>query len=435
MLDFEVGLEGDQDAEEGLQVVCQSSGYQSIGIMFQVNLNITEAEEEAIGGEKIADLSEKPNLTEEESASLGEVEADLVPGEFVDKKLSVWEEDSLWDNLGEENEVVWDLGQDRDEDGGGRVYFPVPQLPSLVEDEDEDEDEGLDGDGYENKDGGGRVYFPVPQLPALESAPMLDDLPLLSWGEQHGGESKDVESNVLSEEQDVLFVEEDQSLLLGAGFQNANSNMASDEDGIEQVMKPMDGKNVNVTKINSDKIENSPVDRNTIVSQIFDDNVIDYDAINNDEVKIDDKVTMKVVIVDTNLITKKENGEPSKKEEVDEDMEMPQEKISDKVTEKENGASSKKNEDMPENATEVDQRPEKEETKEEGKGKSKAQPRSIGNARTLAASKKVVKTLDGLVQGVEGRTDQGKVFHKYLGVPYAAPPLGDLRCNFNRRNC
>ena len=65
------------------------------------------------------------------------------------------------------------------------------------------------------------------------------------------------------------------------------------------------------------------------------------------------------------------------------------------------------------------------------KGETKAEPRSIGNARTLPPASKVVETQDGLVQGVEGKTDEGKIFHKYLGLPYAEPPLGALRCNFN----
>ena len=338
-----------------------------------MNLNITEAEEEVIGG-KEADLSEKPELLELQP----ELETDLVGGD-VEKKLSVWEDDSLWDDLGEEREVVWDLGKARDEDGGG--------------------------------EGGGRVYFPVPQLPSLE-APMLDDLPLLSWVEQQGAESKEVESNALPEEE-VLFVEEDLSLLLGAGFQNANQDMASEEDGVEQVTKPKAGENMNIKKINRDKIEDSPMDR-----KILDSNVINDDEIRSNQVKISGKVTMKVVIVDKDLITERNNGESSKKEAADKDLEMS------------------------EKSAVVDQRPEEVEAakKEEdglaGKVESKAEPRSIGNARTLPASKKVVETLDGLVQGVEGRTDEGKVFHKYLGVPYAAPPLGDLRCNFNNHcNC
>ena len=320
-----------------------------------MNLNITEAEEEVIGGE--ADLSElQPGLG-----------TDLVPGGDVEQKLSVWEDDSLWD-----------LGKATDEDGGG--------------------------------EGGGRVYFPVPQLPSLE-APMLDDLPLLSWVEQQGAESKDVDSNGLSE-QEVLFVEEDLSLLLEAGFQNANRNMASEEDSIEQVTKLMTDENMNINKMISDK--NDPMDRNMMVPKIIDNNVIDYDEIRtNNEVNISDKVTMKVAIVDKDLITERENRESTKKEEADKDLEM-----------------SKKS------AVAGQRREEESKKKEEGlagKGESKAEPRSIGNARPLAASKKVVETLDGLVQGVEGRTDEGKVFHKYLGVPYAAPPLGSLRCNFNNR--
>ena len=67
-------------------------------MIFKVNLNITEAEEEVIGGEKVADLSElQPGLG-----------TDLVPGGDVEQKLSVWEDDSLWD-----------LGKATDEDGGG----------------------------------------------------------------------------------------------------------------------------------------------------------------------------------------------------------------------------------------------------------------------------------------------------------------------------
>ena len=339
-----------------------------------MNLNITEAEEDAIEilEEKLfplegADLSEKA-LTEKESvaveSNLEELEIDLVGGD-VEKKLSVWEDDSLWDDL--EEEVVWDLGNAEDEDGGGRVYFPVPQLPPL-------------------------------------EAPMLDDLPLLSRVEQQGGESRDGESNDLGEEQEVLFVEEDLSFLLPADFPNANQNITVGDDGFEQVTEPVDNENINVNTINSDKIENSP-----IVSEIFDNNGTEYDEMRNDEVKIREKVTMKVKIIDKDLITKRENGESSKKEEADEDLEMP------------------------ENAAVIGQQPEEAINKEEGgKAESKAEPRSIGNSNsTFSTSKKVIKTREGLVQGVEGRTDEGRIFHKYLGVPYAAPPLGSLRCNFN----
>ena len=72
-----------------------------------------------------------------------------------------------------------------------------------------------------------------------------------------------------------------------------------------------------------------------------------------------------------------------------------------------------------------------------------AEPRSIENTGRAQNTQntgdvhpaaKVVETQDGLVQGVEGRTDEGKVFHKYLGVPYAAPPVGSLRSSLDILN-
>ena len=367
-------------------------------LMFKVNLNITEAEEEVVGEEilkeeffrpqEVTDLSETALAEKENKSNVEELELEFEEEDF-EKKLSVWEDDSLWDDLEEEREVVCDLGNARDaggdedgdeEEGGGRVYFPVPELPSLL----------------------------PPSQPDDEEAPMLDDLPLLSWVEQQqqGGESRDVvESNGLAAEQEaILFVEEDLSLLLGDNFLNFDQILGLDEDGIDQMTKVLENENMNINEVNSNKIEN--MDPNTTVSKIFDNDVIDFDETENGEVKISDKVTTKVAIADMDLITERENGESSEKEEADEDMAMP------------------------ENAAVVGE-PENEAEGVKGKGETKAEPRSIKNARTLPPASKVVETQDGLVQGVEGKTDEGKIFHKYLGLPYAEPPLGALRCNFN----
>lgn len=39
----------------------------------------------------------------------------------------------------------------------------------------------------------------------------------------------------------------------------------------------------------------------------------------------------------------------------------------------------------------------------------------------------IVKTSNGLVRGSIAISRDGKIFHQFLGIPYATPPLGDLR--------
>lgn len=45
----------------------------------------------------------------------------------------------------------------------------------------------------------------------------------------------------------------------------------------------------------------------------------------------------------------------------------------------------------------------------------------------------LVKTKQGFVQGITGQSRGGRVFYEYLGIPYAKPPVGDLR--FEVRRC
>ena len=206
--------------------------------------------EEFFQPQEVTDLSETSHAEKENKSNAEELEIDFEEEDF-EKKLSVWEDDSLWDDLEEDREVVWDLGNardaDEDEEGGGRVYFPVPELPSIL----------------------------PPSQPEEEEAPMLDDLPLLSWVEQQqqqqqGGESRGMmESNGFAAEQEaILFVEEDLSLLSEDNFLNVDQILELEEDGIDQMTKVLDNENMNINEVNSNKIEN------TTVSKIFDNNVM-----------------------------------------------------------------------------------------------------------------------------------------------------------------
>ena len=77
-----------------------------------MNLNITEAEEEVVSEEISEDNffqpKEEADFKNESESKVQDLEIDLVK-EDEGMKLSVWEDDSLWD--GDEGEVVWDLGK------------------------------------------------------------------------------------------------------------------------------------------------------------------------------------------------------------------------------------------------------------------------------------------------------------------------------------
>ena len=283
------------------------------------------------------------------------------------------EEESLWD---EEKEVVWDLGR-------------------TTINTDAKDDDGRKGNG-------GRVYFPVPQLlpllpaqddapmlddldkekdkdapmledkdkekDAQEDAPMLDDLPLLYWSDQKAGADEGVvESNTL-EEQGTIFVEEDLSQLSVDNFDIVNQSKTSWEEDFDQVTMPMKSENLG--------------------PQIGDDD--------NEQSNMTEDTTAKNFI-----ITVEENIADSESEKTNEE-----ESVLGEAEEKRTDAEPRSIENT-----------------------SRAQ--NTQNTGDVQPAAKVVETQDGLVQGVEGRTDEGKVFHKYLGVPYAAPPVGSLRSSLD----
>jgi len=39
----------------------------------------------------------------------------------------------------------------------------------------------------------------------------------------------------------------------------------------------------------------------------------------------------------------------------------------------------------------------------------------------------IVSTTNGPVQGITSKTRDGKTFYEYFGIPYAKPPVGELR--------
>ena len=341
--------------------------------LLQVNLNISEAEEKVILEETLGQSDEEGDSSDRsirEKESLQKVGIDkekkLVEEEVEEVEM---EEESLWD---EEKEVVWDLGRTtintdaKDDDGrkgsGGRVYFPVPQLLPLLPAQDDapmlddlDKEKDKDAPMLEDKD-------------KEKDAPMLDDLPLLSWSDQKAGADEGVvESNTL-EEQGTIFVEEDLSQLFVEDFDIFNQSKTSWEEGFDQVTMPMKSENLG--------------------PQIGDDD--------NEQSNLTEDTTAKNFI-----ITVEENIANSESEKTNEE-----ESVLGQAEEK----------------------------------RTEAEPRSIENTGRaqntqntgdVQPAAKVVETQDGLVQGVEGRTDEGKVFHKYLGVPYAAPPVGSLRSSLD----
>ena len=344
--------------------------------LLQVNLNISEAEEKVILEETLSQSDEEGDSSDKsfrEKESLQKVEIDkekkLVEEEVEEVKVEV-EEESLWD---EEKEVVWDLGRTtintdaKDDDGrkgsGGRVYFPVPQLLPLLPAQDDapmlddlDKEKDKDAPMLEDKD-------------KEKDAPMLDDLPLLSWSDQKAGADEGVvESNTL-EEQGTIFVEEDLSQLSVDNFDIVNQSKTSWEEDFDQVTMPI-------------------MESENLVPQIGDDE--------NEQSNMTEDTTAKNFI-----ITVEENIADSESKKTNEEESLL-------------GVAEEK--------------------------RTEAEPRSIENTGRaqntqntgdVQPAAKVVETQDGLVQGVEGRTDEGKVFHKYLGVPYAAPPVGSLRSSLD----
>ena len=348
--------------------------------LLQVNLNISEAEEKVILEETLGQSDEEGDSSDKsfrEKESLQKVGIDkekkLVEEELGDVEEVEVEEESLWD---EEKEVVWDLGR--------------TTINTVAKDDDG------------RKGSGGRVYFPVPQLlpllpaqddapmlddldkekdkdapmledkdkekDAQEDAPMLDDLPLLYWSDQKAGADEGVvESNTL-EEQGTIFVEEDLSQLSVDNFAIVNQSKTSWEEDYDRVTMPMKSENLG-PQIGDDDNEQSNLTEDTTAKNFI--------------------ITVKKYIADSE--SEKTNEEES---------------VLGQAEEKRTDAEPRSIENT-------------------------GRAQNTQNTGDVQPAAKVVETQDGLVQGVEGRTDEGKVFHKYLGVPYAAPPVGSLRSSLD----